>query len=297
MTLDHIWELIYLERSDKMYIKLFKLNSVKNIDKLIVLIIIQFNVQCLLFAQEYSTNEVNEIPSIYVEPYERNSPAEDCAFDSKDEWHVILINDILSIEPDDYRYYYDSLPFEIKETDAVDGLSGARKTIEVNNGWIVSYDAGEFGGGLWWFSSDGLKKKHLAYEKVTAFFKTYLGLIGIGRKNILLLNQDINQEWFSENFLSFRGSETCPAVAETDSTILIVKNLSLIRVYLSKKYEIIHRNITWGGLYPNSIVIKSNGEIYIGMRHAVSCLYPSEEGYTEKWLVNKSCSQFNPKKE
>src|SRR4051812_45896765 len=44
------------------------------------------------------------------------------------------------------------LPFTIKRGSAEEGLAGRRLSIKVSDGWLVAFNAGEFGAGLWWFS-------------------------------------------------------------------------------------------------------------------------------------------------
>lgn len=38
-------------------------------------------------------------------------------------------------------------------------MIGRRSLQRTSSGWLVGFDAGEFGGGLWWFSHDGSRKK------------------------------------------------------------------------------------------------------------------------------------------
>lgn len=63
------------------------------------------------------------------------------------------------------------LPFEIEPGSAKEGLSGTRKSIRVEDGWIVGFNAGEFGAGLWWFSPDGKTRRKISSHHVIEFFQ------------------------------------------------------------------------------------------------------------------------------
>ena len=39
---------------------------------------------------------------------------------------------------------------------------GDRHVLGVADGWLVGFNAGEFGGGLWWFSFDGKRSKRIS---------------------------------------------------------------------------------------------------------------------------------------
>jgi hypothetical protein len=48
--------------------------------------------------------------------------------------------------------HVDPLPFE---PEAGEDRSGERRALRVSDGWIVGFNDGEFGGGLWWFDPEG----------------------------------------------------------------------------------------------------------------------------------------------
>jgi hypothetical protein len=73
----------------------------------------------------------------------------------------------------------DSLPFEIEPGSANEGLAGTRLSCKVADGWIVAFNAGEFGAGLWWFSPDGKGRYKIAEAWVRGFYSTDGGLLAI----------------------------------------------------------------------------------------------------------------------
>lgn len=47
-------------------------------------------------------------------------------------------------------------------------MSGGKSTLKVletSDGWLVGFDAGEFGGGLWWYRQDGKFDVQLSSKK------------------------------------------------------------------------------------------------------------------------------------
>ena len=48
----------------------------------------------------------------------------------------------------------------------------------------------------------------------------------------------------------------------------------------------------YGFLYPNSVVVMPNGELFVGMRHFVTRIIPRGLTFREYWLVPKNCSRF-----
>ena len=71
------------------------------------------------------------------------------------------------------------LPFEIKEDFTTKGMSGDIRYAEVEDGWIVAFNAGEWGAGLWWFSPDGVERRKISEEYIEGFFRTSVGLVGV----------------------------------------------------------------------------------------------------------------------
>src|SRR5258708_4140713 len=50
-------------------------------------------------------------------------------------------------------------------------MIGRRSLLPTSGGWLAGFDAGEFGGGLWWFSRDGSQTIELLSEHVHAIYQ------------------------------------------------------------------------------------------------------------------------------
>jgi hypothetical protein len=131
----------------------------------------------------------------------------------------------------------DSLPFEIERGSASEGLAGTRLSCEVADGWIVAFNAGEFGAGLWWFSPDGKGRYKIAEAWVRGFYSTDGGLLAIeglahkGRSagRIIRLVRDGGGRWRSEDLIDLKHAPEV-AVKRADGSLFIATTVRLLRV-------------------------------------------------------------------
>ncbi len=216
---------------------------------------------------------------IAVEPPEKNSDDWLAANHSSHEWTVILRDGrprVLRRDPSLQRP--GALPFEIAPGMADEGLAGRRYTSRVNDGWIVAFNAGEFGAGLWWFSPDGKTRRKIAEAWIGGFVRTDSGLLAIeglahkgeSRGRILRLVRDPQGRWNAEDIVE---PEECAQVAvkAADGSLLVATTAELLRVDPStKKAKVLVQDAFWGGLYPSSMVVGQDGTIYLGMRQGVA---------------------------
>jgi hypothetical protein len=185
------------------------------------------------------------------------------------------------------------LPFEIEPGYASEGLAGRRLSTKVADGWIVAFNAGEFGAGLWWFSPDGTKRAKISEAWVKDFLSTEAGLLATeglahmreSRGRIIRLVRDQGGHWRSEDLIDLKHAPEV-AVKRTDGSLLIATTDRLLKVVPSDKtVEVLHKDAFWGGLYPNSIAVTPGGTIYLGMRHGVAKLDKKGGEYKVVWLL------------
>ena len=172
---------------------------------------------------------------------------------------------------------YPPMPFKVPRGSAREGLAGEWFSVKVPDGWIIGFNAGEFGAGLWWFSPDGNSREKISTDQVIGFFVTDAGLLaleGIAHGNtsvgrIIRLAKGRDGHWRSEQFVDLKGAPET-AVKGADGTLIVATHDRLLRVHLeTRKIDVILGNAFWGGLYPNSMILAPSGAIYIGMRHGV----------------------------
>lgn len=108
-----------------------------------------------------------------------DSSALRCANYSRREWKVEQGEGSIIVHLDKLQDHRAALPDVINSRSVTVGTKGTRSVEQVDDGWLVGLDVGEFGGGLWWFSCDGKLNRKLAYEGVKGFAKTSSGVIAV----------------------------------------------------------------------------------------------------------------------
>jgi hypothetical protein len=185
------------------------------------------------------------------------------------------------------------LPFEIAPGTAREGLSGWRYSIKVSDGWIVAFNAGEFGAGLWWFSPDGKKRDKISEAWINDFIETKSGLLalegiahGVGSEGqILQLIRSPTGRWRAEVFVNLKHAPDV-GVKQTDGSLIVATTHRLLRVVpADKKVEVVLDDAFWGGLYPNSIAVTQDGTIYLGMSHGIAKLERKSGKSKVTWLL------------
>jgi hypothetical protein len=171
----------------------------------------------------------------------------------------------------------------------------------VEDGWLVSYNAGEW---LWWFSEDGKKRRRVVdYCNVNHFIRTKEGFFVVeglshlaftGGSLIRLTRKD--GKWVAGTFAKL-PSEGLAATALADGTLLVVTAPSLavkneqvefstkiVRVTKEGKVETVLDLANWL-LAPKSILVASSGVIYMGAEQYVVAYDPTAKSPALKYLV------------
>jgi hypothetical protein len=197
---------------------------------------------------------------------------------------------------------YPQMPFKVPHGSADEGLAGEWFSVKVSDGWIIGYNAGEWGAALWWFSPDGTKREKISEDQVVGFFETDAGLLaveGLAHGNtsigrIIRLAKGGDGRWHSEQFVDLKGAPEA-AVVGADGTLTVATHDRLVRVHLdSRKVDVLLENGFWGGLYPKSIVVAPSGTIYLGMRHGVAEVAKIDGESKARWLIPNSSFDRRP---
>jgi hypothetical protein len=246
---------------------------------------------------------------IATEPPQEGSEPWRAATYSSTQWAVFLRDGHPAArvyeEEDDWK----KLPFAIKSRwTAAEGLSvesvdtqgdktpSPGKTnvyaAKVEDGWIVGFNAGEFGASLWWFAPDGKKWYRISNDQVCGFLQTPQGVIaleglahlGIDRGKIIRLSRGPNGKWKSELFGDL-GQSPRAATFDQRGALVVVTSKRLLRVRLDKHIDVLLDKAFWSGLYPNSIILDAAGTIYIGMRQGVAKIAQTGAKRTVTWFL------------
>jgi hypothetical protein len=186
-----------------------------------------------------------------------------------------------------------TVPFEIKPGPAKDGLAGRRIAARVDDGWIIGFNHGEFGSGLWWFSPDGERRYKISNIQLVSLFPNGKELLavegiahgGVSTGEIVRLFRGRTGRWEGKPLVDL-GAAPKVAIKDVDGSIIVATTNRLLRVVpASKRIHVIVDNVFWGGLYPNSMVTTASGSIFIGMRHGVAKIERAASTYRVRWLL------------
>jgi hypothetical protein len=215
-----------------------------------------------------------------------------CANYARDEWQVAIdgtavkFTELKNHEPDTGPV----LPFTPKQQGAE---RGRQHVLAVSDGFLVGFDAGEWGGSLWWFSPDGSKQRKLADENVHGLVPIGPDLVGSIEGLSHMGISEGNVRWIERAGGWHAGALTAldagprTFVAARDAIYLLTTK-SLVRVGKDRKPVII-QPVRMAGLYPDSMVIDVAGELWIGMRQFVVRMTPVGDRFEETWLVRDTC--------
>lgn len=208
-------------------------------------------------------------------------------------WEVFVEDGRVKVRPyADVRDEKRTLPFPLPEGRAEDGLAGVVRAARVSDGWIVGFDGGEFGAGLWWFSPEGSRREWISGDQVQRFvwFGERLfaleGLDYVSRGGIIELRQTANGKWTSIRIADL-GGEPRAAALDADESFVVVMADRLVRVDPSGAITDLLSSAFWGKLSPNSVVMDKKGRIYIGMYGGIAKVTRSGATYKVKWLTSR----------
>jgi hypothetical protein len=175
-------------------------------------------------------------------------------------------------------------------------MLGVESKIKTSSGWLLGFDAGEFGGGLWFADSSGETRK-LSEENVRGFVETSAGVLvfvglahmGTDSGRVLIVN-DHDSDVSMRTLVKLDGAPQTLTKVSSD-VALVVTTHGISQVGSAGEIKTLVRE-RFGLLYPNSVVSLPDGTIYTGMRLFVVRLVKESGGYEEQWLVPESCRHF-----
>jgi len=199
------------------------------------------------------------------------------------------------LEKKKYPYKYANLPFMLSRDSFSyhEGYGGRLSTLKIDDGWLLAFNRGEFGGSCWWYNEDGSKRELIASGliNIRAFHqiedKIYVmeGLNHLGGPSgqIMELDWKSTTQRFNDfmeiPFIRQGGSYTIPedwsatpvlSVIIHDNEFLILTSANLIKISLDKKVECLVDYGPWfqNGVSATSMVVDKK-YIYIGMNGGI----------------------------
>lgn len=195
---------------------------------------------------------------------------------SAHDWIVYLQDDevhagLLGKEP-----VAKELPFEINRGDGLDAMRmrGKRSVAKVNDGYLVAFWRGEFGGHLYWFSHDGTSRKHVKLTRILQFIErdnnlyaiNGLAHLGFSIGNVIQLKK-ADSGWTTSEYKALSFAPYATALDANDNMIVVTSG-DLVSIDKNGTLTTLIKNGFWDNLYPTSMVIYKNA-CYIGMRKGI----------------------------
>jgi hypothetical protein len=222
-------------------------------------------------------------------------------------WSVSLADGVAKAERLKSREHVDPIPFSYREGE---DRQGSRHVARVQDGWLIGFDAGEFGGGLWWYSQDGREsrrirpKPSLPTNPDDVFHaENILGLPLVGGERLVLMGLDHLSGRSGRVFRAVvtpEGWDLAPvAVLDAEPDVWLVDGSRLLfltesGLWVSDGSEArrVHP-VDLGAFAPTSMVRSADGALYVGMRYYVLRLAEQHDGtWQESWFVPASCQKM-----
>lgn len=195
---------------------------------------------------------------------------------SEHEWKVFKDGPVVkAVLTKDDKAAKERPPFKPEAETFKDGYAFFR----VDDGWLVSFNQGEFGAALYWFDHTGTAKQKISNHHVVAFFPSSDGVLAIqglahlssSRGSIIRLTR--TKQW-EANQVTLLPEAPKAGVLFPDGRLLLVLSASLVEYYKKGDWETLRFYIKdgdWSNFNPNSVVLTDDErKAYIGMRQFVA---------------------------
>jgi hypothetical protein len=163
-------------------------------------------------------------------------------------------------------------------TPRVERFGDASAFAKVDDGWLVGFDKGEWGGALYWYSQDGKNTYQISDNQIVDFVTlpdgiyAIEGLAHLGSESgsiIRITRSGPDARWQAAPFVKLPFAPYALSM-NRDGAMLITLSNSLVSVGRDRKVHTLLAGAPWWNLYPASSVLSKNGQkLYIGMRQYV----------------------------
>jgi len=178
--------------------------------------------------------------------------------------------------------------------------AGLRSAMHLENAWLLAYDGGEWGGGLWLTSEDGSKTKRIVENNVRAVVPIEGGILVLS--GLAHMTEDFGNAFIFSNpdglnialqHTVHLDGEPSAYAKQPDGSVLFVTTRGLCRITQFGELKNLTYFPRWTlSQYPNSMVVASDGSIFIAMRMFVLKLHQESGGYSAEWLLPNACRSF-----
>jgi len=187
----------------------------------------------------------------------------------------------------------------------VDKFSGGKEAFcKVDNGWLVGFNKGEWGGALYWFSTNGEEHKIISNHWIVDFFtikKRRLAVEGLAhltrsRGSIIEIQYDKKENaWKALSLVKLPEAPRALAIM-ANGEIILALSASLARWSEKSGLKILAEDV-FPYVIPNSVAIsKDETNVYIGMRQYIG-EYNFKTGKFRYLIPNEKYKNYLPKEE
>ncbi len=181
-----------------------------------------------------------------------------------------------------------------------------RTFLEFEGGYLVGYDSGEWGGGLYWYDRSGSLRQVVSKKHVRWMFRTpsgvfvFGGLAHMGGDVGEVLRLELTGDEWSSHGLPLVSAPSA-LLFESESSALVAGRAGLSRVRWGERTEDLsleHLHEPRGDWAEvTSLEKEPDGAIFLGTMHAVVRLRPEGDGYVEEWLAPEGAARSEPARE
>jgi hypothetical protein len=178
------------------------------------------------------------------------------------------------------------------------GMAGRQSILKISGGgWLLGFDAGEFGGGLWSADRSG-NMRELSRENVHGLVDTPQGVLvfvglahmGLDSGSVLIVPYTAKSKADVKTLVKLDGAPEALTRISSDTVLLVTtRGITEISSFGGTK-TLLHRDFR--PLHPNSVVSMPDGTVYVGMHLFLLRFAPRAEHNAEQWFLPKSCEGF-----
>ena len=219
------------------------------------------------------TNEINNLISNKLPTYQE---ARTFKFNSKNEYEVYEENETGYFRSFNYKKIKGpEIELTIvRDTTNYRDFSGRQQNVKLENGFLVGFDRGEFGGSLYWFDDKGIENykicngniKDIIVIEDRILVTEGLAHLGGDRGQILELKFD-NGKWTSEKYFKLKNVPYSTQL-NSKNELIVLTSKQLLEISADYKTTELISDGFWSGLYPNSGIIQ-NDIVFFGMRNGI----------------------------
>ncbi len=165
-------------------------------------------------------------------------------------------------------------------------------TLPVDDGWLVAYNSGEWGGEVWHYDDRGGPGHLLSTERVLGLLRLGQRVYAWGRPGVGAPGEGLLCEirpgpagrWTVGRTIRLPAPPLAVAAAGRE-TALILTGPGIWRFRAPDRLIPLYTTADWVGLHPNSLVRETDGTIFVGLDAVVAELTPRDGHYRERWLI------------